>query len=191
VLRALKVASSSGAPVPLRLVADIEIGSGEGSIDRFDRERRVAVEADLVGGATLGQALAAVQALPGYTIPEQQDQNDVDQEQARSHGQGELAEGLGHAFRIAVEADLVGGATLGQALAAVQALPGYTNLPTGVRMLPSPEPISISATRRNGTGAPEELATFKARSTSRPRATSTRASPSSRQGPARCRSGSG
>ncbi|WP_298961452.1 efflux RND transporter permease subunit [uncultured Methylobacterium sp.] len=67
VLRALKVASSSGAPVPLRLVADIEIGSGEGSIDRFDRERRVAVEADLVGGATLGQALAAVQALPGYT----------------------------------------------------------------------------------------------------------------------------
>ncbi|GJD93606.1 efflux RND transporter permease subunit [Methylobacterium iners] len=67
VLRNLKVAGSSGAPVPLRLIADVELGSGEGSIERFDRERRVAVEADLVGGTTLGQALAAVQALPGYT----------------------------------------------------------------------------------------------------------------------------
>lgn len=65
-IASLEVPSASGRSVPLRLVADIRLGVGEGTIQRFDRERRVGIEADLTENATLGQAMAAIEALPGY-----------------------------------------------------------------------------------------------------------------------------
>ena len=63
-IESLKVAAGQGAFVPLSTVADITFAQGPTSIDRYDRTRRVAIEADLTGNAALGEALAAVQALP-------------------------------------------------------------------------------------------------------------------------------
>ncbi|MGE4249436.1 MAG: efflux RND transporter permease subunit [Parvibaculaceae bacterium] len=63
VLRSLRLAAAGGGAVPLSAVADIGFGTGEAAIERFDRKRRVNVEADL-NGVTIGQALAAIAALP-------------------------------------------------------------------------------------------------------------------------------
>ncbi|OYX90260.1 MAG: ABC transporter permease [Azorhizobium sp. 32-67-21] len=56
--------STPGVSVPLSSVATIEFGQGPTAIDRYDRARRIAVEADLVGETPLGSALEAVKALP-------------------------------------------------------------------------------------------------------------------------------
>ncbi len=61
---ALKVPTASGGAVPLSAVADIQFGKGPTALDRYDRARRVAVEADLVGDTPLGTAVEAVKALP-------------------------------------------------------------------------------------------------------------------------------
>ncbi len=63
-LQSLKVATGRGGSVPMSAVADIEFAQGPTSIDRYDRTRRVAVEADLVGNAALGAVLERVNALP-------------------------------------------------------------------------------------------------------------------------------
>ncbi|TCT05167.1 efflux RND transporter permease subunit [Aquabacter spiritensis] len=56
--------STPGVSVPLSSVARIEFGKGPTALDRYDRARRIAVEADLVGDTPLGSALEAVKALP-------------------------------------------------------------------------------------------------------------------------------
>lgn len=61
---ALKVPTANGGSVPLSSVARIEFGKGPTALDRYDRARRVAVEADLVGATPLGLALEQVKALP-------------------------------------------------------------------------------------------------------------------------------
>src|SRR5690606_10538260 len=58
----LRVPARDG-PVPLSSVAEITLASGPSQIDRYDRHRYVSVSADL-GGAELGDALAAAQGLP-------------------------------------------------------------------------------------------------------------------------------
>ena len=63
-VRAMPVAGGNGTLVPLAAVADIAFGQGPSSIERYDRERRVVIGADLVGGLTLGQALEQIFALP-------------------------------------------------------------------------------------------------------------------------------
>jgi hydrophobe/amphiphile efflux-1 (HAE1) family protein len=60
----LKVATASGAAVPLSVVAKFEFGQGPTSIDRYDRTRRVVLGADLVGETPLGDAVSAVMNLP-------------------------------------------------------------------------------------------------------------------------------
>ncbi|HRK19630.1 MAG TPA: efflux RND transporter permease subunit [Hyphomicrobiaceae bacterium] len=60
----LKVATSSGASVPLSSVADLELSQGATSIERYDRQRRVVIGGDLVGTTPLGQAVEAVLAQP-------------------------------------------------------------------------------------------------------------------------------
>lgn len=62
-IRSLRVTTAAGAAVPLSSVADIGFGTGEAAIERFDRKRRVNVEADL-NNATIGEALAAIAELP-------------------------------------------------------------------------------------------------------------------------------
>jgi hydrophobe/amphiphile efflux-1 (HAE1) family protein len=52
----LRVLSQSGKAVPLKAVADVEMGRGPASIDRFSRVRRAVVGADLAPGLALGDA---------------------------------------------------------------------------------------------------------------------------------------
>ena len=63
-LQNLKVKTGRGEAVPLITVADVKMGKGPSSIARYDRLRRVAIGADLVGTDALGQALSAVYELP-------------------------------------------------------------------------------------------------------------------------------
>ncbi|MDB5686786.1 MAG: Multidrug export protein, partial [Rhizorhabdus sp.] len=60
----LRVPTRDGRTTPLASVATMELRSGPGRIERYDRERRVAVEANLAGKATIGDALKQVNALP-------------------------------------------------------------------------------------------------------------------------------
>jgi hydrophobe/amphiphile efflux-1 (HAE1) family protein len=64
VVRAIPVTGASGLAVPLEAVADVTFGQGPSSIERYDRERRVVVGADLAEGLELGQALDRVKAMP-------------------------------------------------------------------------------------------------------------------------------
>jgi multidrug efflux pump subunit AcrB len=63
-LETLKVPAKNGVAVPLSAVADVELGQGPTSIDRYDRALRVALEADLNGTDALGEVVAQVYALP-------------------------------------------------------------------------------------------------------------------------------
>jgi len=64
VLEQLSVPTASGKSVPLSAVADIGFGEGPSSIERYDRQRRIVLGADLTGGMQLGQAVETVLALP-------------------------------------------------------------------------------------------------------------------------------
>ncbi len=63
-LEKLKVATAAGATVPLAQVAEFQLSQGPTAIDRYDRQRRVLIGADLAGTTPLGQALDAVMKLP-------------------------------------------------------------------------------------------------------------------------------
>ena len=63
-LQNLRVPTGGGGTTPLAAVADFDIGHGPTAINRYDRSRRVTIEADLHGDAPLGQAVAAINALP-------------------------------------------------------------------------------------------------------------------------------
>jgi multidrug efflux pump subunit AcrB len=64
VLRSLSVPAGDGRSVPLSAVADVGFGEGPSSIDRYDRQRRIVLGADLTGGMQLGDAVNTVLALP-------------------------------------------------------------------------------------------------------------------------------
>ena len=63
-LRAMRIPTSSGGTTRLDSVADISFAAGPAKIDRFARKRQLTIEADLNGGAQLGQATSAIAALP-------------------------------------------------------------------------------------------------------------------------------
>ncbi|MBL8833282.1 MAG: efflux RND transporter permease subunit [Rhodospirillales bacterium] len=63
-LEALKVPTARGGPVPLATVAEISFGQGPTAIERYDRVRRIAVEADMLGTDALGEVLAETMKLP-------------------------------------------------------------------------------------------------------------------------------
>jgi len=63
-IRALQVPTASGGTTPLSSVADVDFQAGPAVIDRYDRKRMLSIDADLVGGAQLGQGLAEVKKLP-------------------------------------------------------------------------------------------------------------------------------
>ncbi|WP_457581473.1 efflux RND transporter permease subunit [Ensifer canadensis] len=65
-LRNLRVGTNSGKLVPLTSVADISFGAEEGSVERLNRKRLMAVEANL-NGIMLGTVFEAVSALPAMT----------------------------------------------------------------------------------------------------------------------------
>jgi HAE1 family hydrophobic/amphiphilic exporter-1 len=66
VLAQLQVPTSDGRTTRLGAVADLDFQAGPGRIDRFDRERRVSIRADL-RDASIGQALKAIDRLPTMT----------------------------------------------------------------------------------------------------------------------------
>jgi hydrophobe/amphiphile efflux-1 (HAE1) family protein len=97
---ALRIRSQSGAMIPLSAVAEIRIGAGSSTIDRYDRQRRVVIEADLAPGIALSDALATVWALPevkavppGVTVKE--------------YGDAELMQDVFSAFVMAMAAGLL------------------------------------------------------------------------------------
>ena len=63
-LAALPVVGSTGLAVPLLAVADLGLGQGPASIERYDRVRRVVLGADLAHGLALGAAIQQVMDLP-------------------------------------------------------------------------------------------------------------------------------
>lgn len=63
-LSQLQVPTLNGQTTSLSAVADFKFGAGPAQITRYDRERRANVDADLAPGATIGQALKAIYALP-------------------------------------------------------------------------------------------------------------------------------
>lgn len=65
-LRGLKLRAQDGTLVPLENVADIEMGQGPSQIDRYDRKRRIQLEAAMKEGTSLGDALAQVRKMPAY-----------------------------------------------------------------------------------------------------------------------------
>lgn len=64
ILASLRVATKTGGSVPLSAVADIRFDQGPSSITRYDRVRRIAVEADLAGTDALGEAMDTIFKLP-------------------------------------------------------------------------------------------------------------------------------
>jgi multidrug efflux pump subunit AcrB len=96
VLEQIRVPSQRGAAVPLVAIAELTFGEGPISISRYDRQRQARVEADLVGGVVLSDAMQAIKALsimrnlpPGITVKEGGD----------AELQAELFEGFGAAMR--------------------------------------------------------------------------------------------
>ncbi|MGE3247591.1 MAG: efflux RND transporter permease subunit, partial [Beijerinckiaceae bacterium] len=63
-LASLRVPTKSGGSVPLSSVATIRFDQGPSNITRYDRVRRIAVEADLRGTDALGEAIDAALKLP-------------------------------------------------------------------------------------------------------------------------------
>ena len=62
-IKRLAVPTAQGGSVPLASVADITLSQGSASLERFDRARRIAVEADLAPGRTIGEVLAEIDTL--------------------------------------------------------------------------------------------------------------------------------
>ncbi|MDG2955347.1 efflux RND transporter permease subunit [Bisgaard Taxon 10/6] len=100
VIRQLRVASSNGGTVPLSTVADIQFGAGSASLERFDRERRIAVEADLALGQTIGTALSQINELPIM-------QNLPDGVRVPSSGDAEMMDEMFGQFGFAMAAGVV------------------------------------------------------------------------------------
>jgi multidrug efflux pump subunit AcrB len=65
-IKNLQVPTQNNTLVPLIAVADIRFGSGPATVNRFDRARQVAVEANLQG-ISLGEGVNAVNKLPAFT----------------------------------------------------------------------------------------------------------------------------
>ena len=77
VLRKLRIDSTDGRTIPLNTVANLSFGEGLSSIERFDRERRISVDADLAHGYTIGEVLGNINSLEimqnlpnGIKVPE-------------------------------------------------------------------------------------------------------------------------
>ncbi len=63
-LRSMRIPTANGGSTRLDSVADITFAAGPAKIDRFARKRQLTIEADLNGGAQLGEATAAINNLP-------------------------------------------------------------------------------------------------------------------------------
>ncbi len=104
ILANLKVVSSDGELVAIQDVAELNYALGSVSLSRFDRTRKISVDADLSNGATVGQALDDVAKLEAYNnlpsgikIPETGDSENI----------SEMFESFGSAMMLGVGLVLV------------------------------------------------------------------------------------
>ncbi len=96
----LRVMTAAGTAVPLKSVADVTIGGGAVQVDRFDRSRKISIEADLNTGRELGPAMDKVYALPSLTrLPPEV--------HLSKFGNGEQLEILQHSFGTAMLASIL------------------------------------------------------------------------------------
>jgi HAE1 family hydrophobic/amphiphilic exporter-1 len=63
-IRNLQVPTASGGSTPLSSVADVEFQAGPAVINRYNRQRMLSIDADLVNGAQLGEGIAEANKLP-------------------------------------------------------------------------------------------------------------------------------
>jgi multidrug efflux pump subunit AcrB len=63
-LATLPVPVASGGSVPLSSVATMRFGQGPSTIDRYNRERRIVIGADMAGGAEIGEGVSTIYTLP-------------------------------------------------------------------------------------------------------------------------------
>ena len=63
-LEQMRVPMGRGGDIPLSAIADIKLGQGPTSINRYDRERQATVSCDLSGNSALGDAMKDIYALP-------------------------------------------------------------------------------------------------------------------------------
>lgn len=63
-LSMLPVPLPAGGSVPLFAVAEVSFGQGPSTIDRFNRDRRIVIGADMSTGNEVGEGLAAIYGLP-------------------------------------------------------------------------------------------------------------------------------
>jgi multidrug efflux pump subunit AcrB len=63
-LEQMRVPMGRGGDLPLSLIADVKLGQGPTSINRYDRERQATVASDLAGNSALGDAMKEIYALP-------------------------------------------------------------------------------------------------------------------------------
>jgi HAE1 family hydrophobic/amphiphilic exporter-1 len=90
----LKLPTANGSSVPLSAVAEITFASGPTSIQRYDRQRQIAVKANL-NGIALGVALDKIYALPAMKeMPA-----DV---KVQNSGDAEMMEELFASFKLAI-----------------------------------------------------------------------------------------
>ena len=62
----LQIPTRHGTMVPLSAIAEIAYGTGPTRLERYDRQRKIAIEANL-NGAPLGDAIKKIHALPSLT----------------------------------------------------------------------------------------------------------------------------
>ena len=60
----MPVPTTSGTTVPLKSVASISFGEGPSTVRRYNQSRRAKIEADLAPGASLGDVMKKINALP-------------------------------------------------------------------------------------------------------------------------------
>jgi multidrug efflux pump subunit AcrB len=82
--------------VPLGAIADISLDQGPTSIDRYDRNRRAAVAADLVGKSSLDDAMTAIYDLP---VMKSHPQGIKIGKSGDAENLAELSDGFGSAMR--------------------------------------------------------------------------------------------
>ncbi|MDO9639145.1 MAG: efflux RND transporter permease subunit [Pseudotabrizicola sp.] len=95
-ISALKLTTATGATVPLAAVADVEIAEGPSTVNRFNRERRATIGANLPVGVALGTATTrfkdvvdSVELPPGVRVQEAGDA-EVQNEMVASFGNAML-----------------------------------------------------------------------------------------------------
>ena len=63
-IKNLQIPTANGSTTPLSTVADVQFDAGPAQIYRYNRERDIAVDADLANGAQLGEALKEIKKTP-------------------------------------------------------------------------------------------------------------------------------